>query len=116
MGMEESALTTGAAITCAIGAVAGFVATTNAPLLASIVGLLAMLVALGLMLTLVARRRRSPPMSRDRRAIDLLFTSGIAAAGASAALFGVMVIVQAVPNSSVPVLSPLRASRWCYRP
>ena len=82
MGMDESALTIGAAIACAIGAVAGFVATTTAPLLASIVGLLAMLVALGLMLTLVARRRRSPPMSRDRRAIDLLFTSGIAAAGA----------------------------------
>jgi len=46
-------------------------------------------------------------MSRDRRAIDLLFASGIAAAGASAALFGVIVIVQAIPDSSVPVLGPL---------
>ena len=46
-------------------------------------------------------------MSRDRQAIDLLFASGIAAAGASAALFGVMVIIQAVPDSSVPVLGSL---------
>jgi CHASE2 domain-containing sensor protein len=70
--MDDSTLTTLAAIACSIGAVAAGATAFVSLQLASAVGLVAMLVGVGLMFVLVARRaeRRAVPDESERQAAE----------------------------------------------
>jgi len=72
MGMDDSTLTTLAAIACSIGAVAAGATAFVSLQLASTVGLVAMLIGVGLMFALVARRseRGRLPDESERQAAE----------------------------------------------
>ena len=72
MDMDDSTLTTLAAIACSIGAVAAAATAFVGLQLASTVGLVAMLVGVGLMFALVARRaeRGAIPDESERQAAE----------------------------------------------